>query len=136
MKRYFAVDTSYVLKKLFLLVFPYTHRVRIIGRCSLFTHHTMHIVAPHLAMTTHSYSPPPYNRTGLCNIPALRHKLLVKMSILLTSTSLVRERGTCVLVISLLTVMGFVTYILLTGLVFGTQQRLADKVIFEILFFS
>ena len=39
LKRYFAVDTSYVMKKLFLLVFPYTHRVRIIA-AALYTHIT------------------------------------------------------------------------------------------------
>lgn len=35
LKYYFAVDTSYVVKKLGLLVFPFTHKVCTIYMCSL-----------------------------------------------------------------------------------------------------
>ena len=52
LKRYFAVDTSYVFKKLLLIMFPYTHRV-----CYTHMHARMHTYTRmHTHVHTHTHT--------------------------------------------------------------------------------
>ena len=96
LKTYFAVDTNYVLKKLSILLFPFVHK----------------------DWTVHYQQTEPIAPRLEINAPDLYIPGRSKAKIFPRLPDLTRMLSP-----SILAVMGFVTYVLVSGLVLGTQQR-------------